>query len=126
VFDEALAIWLDDAIECGLEPVELDDGAFQHLGTLGWRRVTIKAGIYKNLKRDHVCIDYSGWPLYASASLPDKLAYEVCGAFAARKDEIPWEESFTGTDQLGRDTDATPNDVPLHPGAARWYAEHAR
>jgi TRAP-type uncharacterized transport system substrate-binding protein len=124
--EAALAIWLDDALECGLEPIELEDAAFKQLGTLGWRRVVIKAGIYKNLKRDHACIDYSGWPLYASASLPDQVAYEVCGAFAARKDEIPWEDSFTGLDQLGRDTDATPNDVPLHPGAARWYRGNAR
>jgi TRAP-type uncharacterized transport system substrate-binding protein len=126
VFDEALAIWLDDAIDCGLEPIELEDAAFQHLGRLGWRRVVIEPGQYKNLKRAHACIDYSGWPLYASASLPDKLAYDVCGAFAARAAEIPWEDSYTGPAQLGRDTPATPNDVPLHPGAARWYAEHAR
>jgi TRAP-type uncharacterized transport system substrate-binding protein len=126
VFDEALAIWLDDAIDCGLEPIELEDAAFEHLGRLGWRRVVIKPGQYKNLKRDHACIDYSGWPLYASASLPDKLAYDVCGSFAARAAEIPWEDSYTGSAQLGQDTPATPNDVPLHPGAARWYAEHAR
>jgi len=126
VFDEALAIWFDDALACGLAPIELEDAAFEHLAGLGWRRVTIKAGDYKNLKRDHACIDYSGWPLYASASLPDRLAYEVCGAFAAREAEIPWEESYEGPAQLGRDTAATPNDVPLHPGAARWYAENAR
>jgi TRAP-type uncharacterized transport system substrate-binding protein len=24
-----------------------------------------------------------------------------------------------------RETEATPMDVPLHPGAARWYREHA-
>ena len=126
VFDEALAIWFDDALDCGLAPIELEDEAFKAIAELGWRRVVIKAGDYKNLKRDHACIDYSGWPLYAAASLPDKLAYDVCGAFAARSDEIPWEESYTGPTQLGRDTPATPNDVPLHPGAARWYAEHTR
>ena len=27
--------------------------------------------------------------------------------------------------QMGRETEATPMDVPLHPGAARWYREHA-
>jgi TRAP-type uncharacterized transport system substrate-binding protein len=126
VFDEALAIWLDDALDCGLEPIELEDDAFRHLGRLGWRRVVIEPGQYKRLKRAHACIDYSGWPLYASALLPDQLAYEVCGAFAARAAEIPWEDSYTGPAQLGQDTPATPIDVPLHPGAARWYAEHTR
>ena len=38
--------------------------------------------------------------------------------------DIPWDPaSYTGIDQLGRDTDATPIDVPLHPGAAQWYRE---
>ena len=37
---------------------------------------------------------------------------------------IPWEEgTYTGLGQLGRDTEATPLDVPLHPGAERWYRE---
>jgi hypothetical protein len=26
---------------------------------------------------------------------------------------------------IARETDATPMDVPLHPGAERWYREHA-
>jgi len=26
--------------------------------------------------------------------------------------------------QMGRESDATPMDVPLHPGAERWYREH--
>ena len=42
----------------------------------------------------------------------------------AIKDEIFWEDSFTGVGQLGQDSDATPRDVPLHPGAEKWYREH--
>ena len=33
--------------------------------------------------------------------------------------------AYTGVAQLGQDTEATPLDVPVHPGAARWYREHA-
>ena len=37
---------------------------------------------------------------------------------------IPWDAgSYSGIDQLSRDTDATPIDVPLHPGAAQWRRE---
>ena len=46
-------------------------------------------------------------------------------AVAARAAEIPWEDgAYTGVAQLGQDTEATPLDVPVHPGAARWYREH--
>ena len=62
-------------------------------------------------------IDYSGWPIYTRAGLPDDDAYKICDAIAARKDQMFWEDSYTGVGQLGENTDATPRDVPLHPGA---------
>jgi TRAP-type uncharacterized transport system substrate-binding protein len=70
-------------------------------------------------------IDYSGWPLYTRASLPDEAAYAVCEAIANRDAEIPWESgSYIGVHTLGDDAELTPRDVPLHPGAERWYREH--
>jgi TRAP-type uncharacterized transport system substrate-binding protein len=124
VFDEGLPLWFDEALAAGLRPITLDDFAFKYLVDLGWRKYTIRPGRFKNLKEDHTCIDYSGWPLYTCASLPDDDAYKVCEALSARKDEIYWEDSYTGIGQLGENTDATPRDVPLHPGAERWYREH--
>jgi TRAP-type uncharacterized transport system substrate-binding protein len=124
VFDEGLPLWFDAALAAGLRPITLEDFAFKYLVDLGWRKYTIRPGRFKNLKENHTCIDYSGWPLYTRASLPDDDAYKVCAALAARKDEIYWEESYTGIGQLGENTDATPRDVPLHPGAEKWYREH--
>jgi TRAP-type uncharacterized transport system substrate-binding protein len=124
VFDEGLPLWFDQALAAGLRPVALDDFAMRYLLDLGWRKYTIRPGRFKNLDEDYTCIDYSGWPLYTRASLPDEDAYKVCAALAARKDEIYWEESYTGIGQLGENTDATPRDVPLHPGAEKWYREH--
>jgi len=126
IFDEALVLWLDPALAAGMAPIELEPETFARLGTLGWRRVAITPGEFPHLARDHACIDYSGWPLYASAALADQAVYEVCAAFAAREGEIPWEDTYTGVAQLGQDTEATPIDVPLHPGAERFYREHRR
>jgi hypothetical protein len=109
-------------------PIELEPDAFAHVGKLGWRRVMIPTSEYpKHLDRDLACIDFSGWPLYASASLPDQVAYDVCAAFAAREAEMPWEEgTYTGIKQIASETDATPMDVPLHPGSERWLREQGR
>ncbi|HLI29061.1 MAG TPA: TAXI family TRAP transporter solute-binding subunit [Chloroflexota bacterium] len=124
IFDEGLVLWFDEALAAGMRPIPLEDEVFARLQALGWRRVTIPAGRFPHLTEDHDCLDYSGWPLYTRADLPDEVAYRVCDAIAARADEIPWEQgAFTGLDQLGRDTEATPIDVPLHPGAERWYRE---
>jgi TRAP-type uncharacterized transport system substrate-binding protein len=126
IFDEGLVLWFDEALACGMRPIVLEPAAFERLGALGWRRVVIPAGRFPHLVADYPCIDYGGWPLYTRADLPDQTAYEVCAAFAARAAEIPWEDgAYTGTAQLGRDTEATPMDVPLHPGAERWFRENA-
>ena len=124
IFDEGLILWFDEALAAGLQPITLEDRAFEKLQSLGWRKVKIPVGRYPHLKAEHVCIDYSGWPLYTRAALPDQDAYKIVDAINARKDEILWEDSYTGVGQLGQDTDATPRDVPLHPGAEKWYREH--
>ena len=126
VLDEGIRTWLDPALGAGLVPLELESDAFAHLNALGWRRMALSPKRFPRLRRDYDCIDFSGWPLYASAALPDQVAYDVCGAFVARANEMPWEEgTFTGIASVFHETDATPMDVPMHPGAARWYEEHA-
>jgi len=78
------------------------------------------------LSEDIDALDFSGWPIYSSASLPDDTAYDICGALAARAAEVPWEAGTNGSAlRMGRESEATPMDVPLHPGAERWYREHA-
>lgn len=123
VFDEGIQRWLSPALEVGFQPVTLEEPVFQSLTVLGWRRVKLPGSWSPHLAEDHDCIDYSGWPLYTRASLPDEVAYKVCEALAARADEVPWEESFERVTKLGLDAEATPLDVPLHPGAAQWYRE---
>ncbi|MEK7342114.1 MAG: TAXI family TRAP transporter solute-binding subunit, partial [Candidatus Binatota bacterium] len=124
VFDEGLVLWFEEALAAGMEPVPLENFALKKLAAIGWRRVVIPAGRFPHLKSDYECLDYGGWPLYTRASLPDEDAYKVCAALQARNDEIFWESSYTGIGQLGQDAEATPRDVPLHPGAAQWYQEH--
>jgi len=125
IFDEGLPLWFEAALAAGLKPITLEDAAFKYLvDDLGWRRYTIKPGRFKGLNQDHTCIDYSGWPLYTRASLPDDDAYKICDALEARKEQMFWEDSYTGIGQLGENTDATPRDVPLHSGAEKWYREH--
>ena len=123
VFDEALVVWFEEGLAHGLVPLELDAAAFAHMTALGWRRTVIPAGRYQGLARDHACIDYSGWPLYARADLPEDMVYEVCRSFAARAAEIPWEDG-AGLDHVWRECPPTPMDVPLHAGTLRWLREH--
>lgn len=125
IFDEGIRNFFEESLALGMQPLVFEDAMLQHLEAIGWRRAPILAGRYAHLSSDYVGIDFGGWPLYTRAELPEEDAYNVCAALAARVDEIPWlPGEFTGMGQLGQDTDATPRDVPLHAGAARWYREH--
>ncbi len=126
VLDEGIRTWLPRGLAAGYQLLTPEPPVLEAMQALGWRKVTIPPGRYPGLDVEHTCLDFSGWPLYTSAALPDDVAYQVCGAIQARAEWIPWDTTcFTGIDQLGRDTDATPLDIPLHPGAERWYREHA-
>jgi TRAP-type uncharacterized transport system substrate-binding protein len=125
IFDEGLPLWFEAALAAGMKPVTLEDHVFKYLvDDLGWRKYTIEPSRFKGLDEKYTCIDYSGWPLYTRASLPEADAYKICDAIMMRQDAISWEDSYTGVSQLGENTDATPRDVPLHPGAERWYRDH--
>jgi TRAP-type uncharacterized transport system substrate-binding protein len=123
VFDEGISTWLDVALASGMQLLTLEDPIFSQLQAIGWRRVVLPKGFSTHLAADHECIDYSGWPLYTRASLSDDDAYTVCAALNSRQEYAPWESGFPGVARLGLDEEATPLDVPLHPGAARWYRE---
>lgn len=123
VFDEGISIWLAEALQSGMTLLSIDNEAFDALAPLGWRKVELRTGRFSHFPQ-HACIDFSGWPLYTRSDLADQTAYDVCAAFAARDEEVPWE---AGTPQripdIGIETESTPMDVPLHPGAERWYRE---
>jgi TRAP-type uncharacterized transport system substrate-binding protein len=123
VFDEGIGTWLDVALEAGYRPLAIDEAALTALESLGWRRAPLPRERYPRLEADAVSIDYSGWPLYTRASLSDEDAYRICAAIEQRAGEIVWESSYAGIGQLAGGSEATPLEVPLHPGAERWYRE---
>src|SRR5215475_884841 len=99
VFDEGIKVWLDEALAAGLSPIELTPAEFEAMGRLGWRKVSLPKARFPGLARDVETLDFSGWPIYVNASLAEQVAYDVCGALAAREAEISWEK---GTDEIGR------------------------
>ena len=58
------------------------------------------------------------------ADMPDDLAYALCDTIDKRKDTIP-TDNYKPLDiaQLCPNDEESFYDVPLHPGAARFYRE---
>jgi TRAP-type uncharacterized transport system substrate-binding protein len=127
VFDEGIKVWLNEALAAGLVPLELDAAEFDAMGQLGWRKVVLPKARFGGLTKDFDTLDFSGWPIYCNASLPDQIAYDICAALAAREPEIPFERGTNGNAiQMVTETDMTPMDVPLHPGSEGWLREQRR
>ena len=124
IFDEDIGSWVPAMLQNGYLPLDIEENVLTQLEAIGWRRANLPKTRFPELDHDRTVIDYSGWPLYTRASLPDEDAYKICAAIAQRNDEIAWDQkSYHGLDQLGRDTEETPLDVPLHPGALKWFKE---
>lgn len=65
-----------------------------------------------------------GWPVITHAELPEELAYHLVSVLDRIHGEIPYDSAQTPPmSSLCRDTREGPLDIPLHPGAERYYRE---
>lgn len=122
VFDEGVYEWAGDAIAQNMTILPLGERTVQKLEAMGYRRGTIGKAEYPNLPSDVLTIDFSGWPIFVRADLPDQLVTQLCAALDARKHLIPWEgDGPLPVERMCRDGRDTPMDVPLHSAAERFW-----
>ena len=122
IFDEAVPGWAGRALELGMRFLPLEEPRLQRMETLGFRRATIARAAYPRLAGDVMTLDFSGWPIFTHAEVPDGPVTALCAALEARKDRIRWQgEGPLPLEQMCRDTPEGPLDVPLHPAAERYW-----
>jgi TRAP-type uncharacterized transport system substrate-binding protein len=124
IFDEAIGQFAERAVELGMRHLDVDDGVIAILGAAGLRPGVVKRADYPGIPADVSTLDFSGFPLYTHADVPDDQVRAVCLALEARKDSIPWEgDGSIPLDRMCRDTVEGPLDVPLHPAAEAFWRE---
>jgi TRAP-type uncharacterized transport system substrate-binding protein len=124
VFDEGITVWGHVALRNGMSFLPMGAEAEQRLTDLGWPLLLISREEFPEMRSDVVAASFSGWPLFTRADLPEPLAYEMAKALDAARPYVPWDSpSKIELRDLCVSSDACPLDVPLHPGAARYYAE---
>jgi hypothetical protein len=124
VFDEGIQAWGSAALAKGMKFIDLDEGAIERMKQFGFRRGLVRKSSILGLDQDVVSLDFSGWPMFVHPDMSETLAYEVCASIEARRESIPVDqEEPLDIGQLCRDSEACPLDVPLHPGAVRFYRE---
>ena len=90
----------------------------------GYRLTSLTAERIPGLKTAIPTLNFSGWPMIVHADMPDDLAYALCESIEARQHLIP-TDNYKPLDmvQICSGDEETPRDVPLHPGAERFYRE---
>jgi TRAP-type uncharacterized transport system substrate-binding protein len=124
VFDEGIHNWLEEALDHDFDVLPLEPSIIKPLEALGYRRSVLPAAKFEKLSKDIETIDFSGWPLITHRWLDSNLAYAICAAIDARQNVIPVDDDKPlDMRLLCRGAESAPLDIPLHPGAKRYYEE---
>ena len=113
IIDEAVHNWLNVALESEMHVLPLDESMLTQLETLGFQRAVLPKADYPKLDSDVPTLDFSGFPVYTHANVPDSIVTAVCAALEARKEKIIWQEPGPlPLESMCRDTPAGPLNIP--------------
>jgi TRAP-type uncharacterized transport system substrate-binding protein len=126
IFDEGVIMWADLVAGAGARFLPVSQ--LEVLQAQGFRRGLLEKTRYPSLPSDIETVDYSGWPIYCRADVPDELIEKFCRALIARRDTIAWDiggvrQPPLPLNRMARESPATPQDVPLHPAATAIWQE---
>ena len=124
IFDEGIKSWGQTAVDCGFRFLPVEGKILKRMVTLGYRPAVMSKARFPGIFEDVQTLDFSGWPMAVRADMLEEVAYALCEAIERSKDAIP-TDNFKPLDlaQLCANDEEAPCDVPLHPGAVRFYRE---
>src|SRR5262249_16310500 len=122
IFDEAANCWVPQALDAGITILQLTEGRVVTLEAMGYRRAILPRSTYHKLPDDVLSLDFSGWTVFVHSEADDDLVTQICAGLDARKARIPWEEpGDLPVERMAREAPDTPQTVPLHPAAERFW-----
>jgi TRAP-type uncharacterized transport system substrate-binding protein len=124
IFDEGIKSWARTALENGFRFLPVEGTVLKSMVAMGYRPTVMHKSRFPGMAEDITTIDFSGWPMIVRADMRDDTAYAICEAIEKRKEVIP-TDNYRPLEmaQLFANDEEAPYDVPLHPGAARFYRE---
>ncbi len=124
VFDEGIKSWGQTAVDHGFIYLPIEGQVLKHLTSMGYLTSVVPKSRFKGMGDDVATVDFSGWPMVVRADMPNDVAYALCEAIEKRKKSIP-TDNFRPLDiaQLCANDEEAPYNIPLHPGARRFYRE---
>jgi TRAP-type uncharacterized transport system substrate-binding protein len=124
VFDEGIKSWGQTAVDHGFIYLPIEGQILKRLAAMGYRASVVPKSRFKGMPSDIPTVDFSGWPMVVRSDMPNDVAYALCEAIDRRKAFIP-SDNFKQIDiaQLCANDEEAPYNVPLHPGARRFYRD---
>ena len=126
VFDEGVKSWGNTALEAEMRFLPINEAAARHMRKLGFPSAMLTSKHYPQLEEDIRCVDFSGWTFFCHAGLPAEIAYGMAKAVDLCHEQIPvdhFDKRPMTMHEFCRGGEAGQLNVPLHPGAKRYYKE---
>ena len=126
VFDEGIKSWGGNALDVGMRFLPINDRAARHMNRLGFPGAMLTRRHYPALERDIRCIDFSGWTFFCRADLPSEIAYDMAKAVDLCHEQIPvdhFDKRPMTIQEFCRGGEAGQLNIPLHPGARKYFRE---
>ncbi|HXG53026.1 MAG TPA: TAXI family TRAP transporter solute-binding subunit [candidate division Zixibacteria bacterium] len=124
VIDEGMDSWGDVAVQHGMVFLSFSEKALRKLERYGFKRARVDGGRVAGIEGPVTAVDFSGWPIVVHEKFPEELAYRIAAVLERIREEIPYDAPAPPPMRsLCTDTDSGPLDIPLHPGAERYYRE---
>jgi hypothetical protein len=126
VFDEGVKSWGPTALNAGMRFLPINDAAARHMSKLGFPSAMLTRKHYSKLDRDIRCVDFSGWTFFCHAGLPPQIAYAMAKAVDLCHKQIPvdhFDKRPMTIREFCRGGEAGQLNIPLHPGAKKYFRE---
>jgi len=127
VWDEALMTqrWKTVTDEFDFSFLPVGEDALRYCEEMGMKRGAIPKGRLRGVEQDVPTIDFAGWLLFCREDFPQDYAYHVVRAIDQNQKMI--ESVFQAGQGLTGSIDPAElwkeTEIPLHPGAERYYRE---
>jgi TRAP-type uncharacterized transport system substrate-binding protein len=126
-FDEAIMTrrWHRITERYDLRYLGIEDDILNKCEAMGMERAMLPKGRLRGMDQSVPTIGFSGWTFYCRANLSNEIAYETVRALHLQQAEINrrFAVEFPGMTSPMNILDCDKTDTPIHPGAARYYAD---
>jgi TRAP-type uncharacterized transport system substrate-binding protein len=126
VFDEGVKSWGVRALNAGMRFLPVNSAAIRHMSRIGFPGALLTRKHYSKMERDIECIDFSGWTFFCRSDLPTEIAYAMARTVDLCHKQIPvdhFDRRPMTMREFSRGGEAGQLNIPLHPGARKYFLE---